>query len=187
MAAPHNETRYGELWPQARIEAMLRELEPLRILIVLSGGWAWHFMSPSGHPEYKHTHDHKDADIFVHPTESATVQTRLEAAGFYRVSTRYDRSTGDFRRLEKAVSDANGKAFKLTIDLFIRNVPFRVVKGFWRVVEPRFLLGLYGSVHTSSECFAVRAAKILVANGVDPVDHPSLVEIPYSKGQSPWT
>ena len=73
MGAPHNKNRYGELWPECRIACSLKELNPLRKLVVLSGGWAWHFLSPEGHTEYKHAHDHKDIDVFVHPRNVAEV------------------------------------------------------------------------------------------------------------------
>jgi len=40
MGAPHNKDRYGELWPQHRIDANLADLEPVKDMVVLSGGWA---------------------------------------------------------------------------------------------------------------------------------------------------
>ncbi len=33
----------------------------------LSGGWAWHFMTPAPHVELKQARDHKDVDVFVAP------------------------------------------------------------------------------------------------------------------------
>lgn len=179
MGAPHNPARYGEKWPQDRIDATLYELEPLRTHLTLSGGWAWHFMSPEGHPEYKHAHDHKDVDFFVHPSDVAQMRENLSAHAFYRVSTRYDGPDKSFQRFEKAaISSPDRARFKITLDMFVRNVPFRVVRGQWRVVEPEYLLGLYESVHSSSECFAVLAARNLLAQGRDPVGSSKLVEIP---------
>jgi len=66
MSDPHNQNRYGELWPLLRIDTGLAELEAIKLFIIVSGGWAWHFMSHSGHREYKHAHDHKDIDLFVY-------------------------------------------------------------------------------------------------------------------------
>lgn len=53
MGAPHNPKRYGETWDPREIRVMQGELEAVRDLIVLSGGWAWHFLSPP-HEELKH-------------------------------------------------------------------------------------------------------------------------------------
>ncbi|MEP1487912.1 MAG: hypothetical protein ABJK28_05760 [Algibacter sp.] len=63
MGANHNIKRYGEQWPDYRIKQGLDILEQLKQFVILSGGWAWHFMSPTNHIEYKHAHDHKDIDI----------------------------------------------------------------------------------------------------------------------------
>ena len=73
MGAPHNTKRYGELWPQDRIDTSLLELQFLREFIILSGGWAWHFLSPEEHIEYKHAHAHKDIDDFVDPKHVSEV------------------------------------------------------------------------------------------------------------------
>ena len=43
MGANHNTKRYGELWPDYRIELGLKILEKLKQWIIVSGGWAWHF------------------------------------------------------------------------------------------------------------------------------------------------
>lgn len=77
MAAPRNPSRYGETWPQHRIDACLAEMESVHPWVILSGGWAWHFMSPVGHTELKHAHDHKDIDLFVPPGNVATVVSTL--------------------------------------------------------------------------------------------------------------
>ena len=177
MGAPHNKERYGETWSQERLDATLCRIRPLRPHVVLSGGWAWHFMSPDGHPEYKHAHDHKDVDMFVHPVDIGMIIGLLSAQGFLRVSTRYDSVKKDFMRYERH-EHIPGGIFKITLDVFLKSVPFRVVRDQWRVVEPKYLLSLYDSVHTSGECFAVAAAKKLMAEGVDPVDNELLVKIP---------
>jgi hypothetical protein len=178
MGDPHRKDRYGETWPQNRIDAYLDVLKRLRPYVVLSGGWAWHFMSEPGHPEYKHAHDHKDCDLMTPKVNVPTVMGLLLSMGFQRVATKYDRlpSEEDFRRYEKVVDD-----FRLTIDFFVRDVPFTVVNG-WQVVDPATLVTFYGShskaIHSSSECFAVQAARRLLAQGISPIGHPDLSKIP---------
>jgi len=180
MGAPHNPTRYGETWPQPRIDAALAELEHIKPWAILSGGWAWHFLSPKGHIELKHAHDHKDIDLFVAPADVATVVTKLQDCGFQKVWTKYDRLPSDeeFRRYEKSVEPPNGKPIRVTIDFFLRDdVPAREIDG-WRVVEPEYLLSLYSNIHSSDKCFAVQAATRLIARGIDPQGNPELVKIP---------
>lgn len=178
MGAPHNKERYGETWPQERLDAALWIISRVKSRIVLSGGWAWHFMSPEGHEEYKHAHDHKDVDMFVNPVDAGWVIVSLLGFDFRRASTRYDTAKKDFQRYEKTICVDGGKPFKITLDVFLKSVPFRVVRDQWRVVAPKYLLDLYDSVHTSGECFAVTAAKKLIADGVDPVGNELLVKIP---------
>ena len=178
MGAPHNPDRYGEIWDQKRIDLCLAELRAIRFYAVLSGGWAWHFMSPPGHPEYKHAHDHKDIDIHVPPTMVPTVIAILKGNGFEKVWTRYDKlpSDEDFRRYEKVVGET-----RITIDFFVKSVPFVEIDG-WRVVRPETLLTFYGDIHSSDKCFAVQAATRLIAEGIDPIGHPDLVTIPTMEG-----
>lgn len=178
MGAPHNTARYGEKWQQERIDATLQEMEPLRTFLVISGGWAWHFMSPKGHPEFKHLHDHKDVDVFVHADTAAMLHVMMRKRGFVSVRTRFYKPGGDFVRFEKVVKPS-GRPFKITFDMFVGCPALRVVReDLWRVVEPRYLLSLYDSVHSSSECFAVLAAKELIDKGIDPVDNQKLIELP---------
>jgi hypothetical protein len=94
-------------------------LKAIKPLVIVSGGWAWHFMSPSEHIEYKHAHDHKDIDLFVHPENVATVLSILKNRLFDKVWTKYDRlpSEEDFRRYEKRV-DCDNQSIKITIDFF---------------------------------------------------------------------
>jgi hypothetical protein len=178
MSAPHNKERYGELWPQWRVDIGLQTLEQLKDLVVISGGWAWHFMSPAGHPEYKHAHDHKDLDLFVLPANVSAVMVRLQEMGFLPAWTRYDRldSKEDFRRYEKTVP-VEDKTTRITIDFFVRDVPSIERHGF-RVVPPATLLTFYQNIHSSDKCFAVKAAHRLIAQGKEPVGHPDLVKIP---------
>lgn len=180
MSQPHNKARYGETWPAYRITEGLKVLEVIREHVVLSGGWAWHFMSPEGHTELKHAHDHKDIDFFVPPEKVWEVIPMLTDLGFEKVRTKYDRLTSeeDFRRYEKTVVvDASGKTLRLTIDFFVKDVPSIEVQGY-RVVEPKTLLSFYSNIHSSDKCFAVMAASRMVAKGIDPVGSPELVAIP---------
>lgn len=179
MGAPHNKDRYGETWDQHRIDVQRIEIDAIKDLVVLTGGWAWCFMSPVGHKELKHAHDLKDIDLMIPPENVAEAITRLESRDFKRVWTRYDRlpSAEDFRRYEKTVESAGHKPVKVVVDFFVKDVPSIEVNGY-RVVEPKTLLSYYGSIHSSDKCFAVQAATKLIAKGIDPVGHPSLVAIP---------
>lgn len=180
MGTAHNRKRYGELWPQHRIDLCLQELEAVKPYVTISGGWAWHFMSPIGHTEYKHAHDHKDIDLFVQPTNVALVVGLLKSRGFEKVWTRYDKlpSQEDFRRYEKRVASDDLSSIKITIDFFVRDdIPYRKIRG-WQIIEPTFLLGLYGNIHSSYACFAVKAAARLLEHGIDPVGSAELVAIP---------
>lgn len=179
MGAPHNPKRYGEVWPQDRIDAYLTDLVYLKDLVTLSGGWAWHFMSPVGHVELKHAHDHKDMDLFAAPAQAGSAMMMIEMLGYEKVRTKYDRlpSEEDFRRYERTQEIDGKRPVRLTIDFFVREVPSRLVHGY-RVVDPAFLLTLYGSIHSSDKCFAVQAASKLLARGIDPVGRPELVQIP---------
>src|SRR5882762_5059292 len=105
MGDPHDKSRYGELWDPHRVKVIGEEIEAIREHVVLSGGWAWHFMSPIGHVEYKHAHDHKDVDLFVEPVKVGTVVALLKARGYQKVWTQYDElpSAEDFRRYERHV------------------------------------------------------------------------------------
>jgi len=177
MSTPHNPDRYGETWSQEKIDEYLYELEKLRKHIILSGGWAWHFMSPPGHTEYKHIHDHKDADIFVLPENVWIVIDTLQKQEFKKVKTRYDRlpSKEEFRRYEKTVSGKE-RPFRITIDFFVNTVPFIEVFG-WKVVEPKHLLSLYSNIHSSDNCFAVQAASKLIEQEISPVLRDELIQI----------
>ncbi|WP_299606311.1 hypothetical protein [uncultured Aquimarina sp.] len=180
MGAPHNKKRYGEVWPSYRIEYALEALKTLKDLVILSGGWAWHFLSPEGHTEYKHAHDHKDIDLFIDPKDVASVMCILLENGFQKVWTRYDHLPSDenFRRYEKTVIAENEKSIRITIDFFVKSeIPHRTVKG-WKIVEPTYLLGLYSNIHSSDKCWAVQSAIKLLDKGIDPLDREELVTIP---------
>lgn len=172
MGDPHNSNRYGEAWDQYKIDAYQEVLDALKPYdsIILSGGWAWHFLSPPGHPEYKHAHDHKDLDIFTLPIHAAFVVDLLKGLGFEKIHTKYDRlpSSEEFRRYEKwgkvdievpeedlTLSDVH---FRLTIDFFVKDLPWVKLPSGWVVVEPRTLLSMYSSIHSSDKAWCVQAA-----------------------------
>lgn len=163
MSDPHNKKRYGEVWSQEKINICLSELEYLKDNVILSGGWAWHFMSPHNHRELKHAHDHKDIDIFVYPEDVVKVIYILDNRGFCKVATRFDNPSNkeSFRRYIKNI---NG--IKIIIDFFVRRISFIEVDG-WKVVEPANLLQLYKTIHTSRSCFAVVSAKKLLNKGIN--------------------
>jgi len=190
MADPHNPDRYGEVWPQHRLDAYLEVCQAIKSLVVFSGGWAWHFLSPAGHVEYKHAHDHKDVDLMVPPRTVASTLDVLQGLGFEKVTTKYDRLTSkeDFRRYEKVVTlHRHGDqpwgpdqadclfcdlceetSFRITIDFFVKDVPIVQCPGGWLVVRPDELLGYYSTIHSSTSCWAVLAATQLLANGATP-------------------
>jgi len=186
MGNPHNPDRYGETWPQHKIDACLHVLQRVKPHVVVSGGYAWHFMAPVGHPEYKHGHDHKDIDIYVPKHQVSTVISLLLGLGLRKVTTKYDRldNPEEFRRYEKVVEDGEHPPFRITIDFFVEKAPLPTTEiNGWSVVEPGTLLGFYTQGHHgSSECFAVQAARKLLDKGIDPVLRPELVEIPERSG-----
>jgi hypothetical protein len=61
------------------------------------------------------------------------------------------------------------------LDLFIAEVPFVETQGF-RVVEPKYLLSLYGAIHGSDQCFSVHIARRLVAQDINPVGRPEMAD-----------
>lgn len=176
MGEPHNPARLGELWDETRLAVILDEIRGVRESVVLSGGWAWHFMTPAGHVEYKHAHDHKDADLFVPPSDIASLLIRLKDRGYEHTWTRFDRLPGskDFARYTRTV-EVQGRRIKVMLDLFIEDVPSIEVSGY-RVLEPSFLLAQYGNRHGSDQCFSVRIARRLLGRGISPVGHPEMAD-----------
>lgn len=204
MADPHNPARYGETWKQHRIDAYLEVCTALKHSVVFSGGWAWHFLSPEGHVEHKHAHDHKDLDLMVPPRVVASTVALLKSLGFEKVATKYDRlpSAEDFRRYEKVVTryvchgkvsddphqcfcmtdsgdkDCFSDEFRITIDFFVKDVPQVQCPGHWLVVRPDVLVGYYKTIHSSKSCWAVLAAQHLLEGGHGPaalVGHQALL------------
>ena len=188
MGDPHNPARYGELWPEDRLRAQLAVLGILKPYIVLSGGWAWHFMVNYWHVDYKHGHDHKDIDAMVPKAlVGPAVNCLKNMLGFKKVSTKYDRlpSAEDFRRYEMTLPETEyRRAIRITIDFFVADVPFVEIRDPdspepWRVVEPTTLLSYYSEgKHTSEECWAVQAARKLLAAGEEVVGNPALIQPP---------
>jgi hypothetical protein len=168
MGDPHNPARYGEAWDPIRLQVMLEALQELRDKcpdedwltpsFVISGGWAWHFMSPPGHTELKHAHDHRDLDLFADPEEVAALINILVGLGYRKVKTRFAPGQDDFRRYERVDEPPDGKPVKILIDLFSDH-------------------------HSSGQCFAVQAASKLLEKGINPVGRPELVTIPENEGR----
>ncbi len=171
MGDPHNPNRIGEEWPQDRLDVQLDAIDMLKDLIILSGGWAWHFMSPP-HKELKILHDHKDIDIFISPKLFDTLRSRLISNEYTRVKTRYDNPSGHFYRYTKFFDGG-----KIVFDTFVKDIEYIEVNGV-KVVEPRALLALYGVEHTSAECVAVQAARKLVEQNISPVNREELILAP---------
>jgi hypothetical protein len=158
---------------------ILEEISAIRDYVVISRGWAWHFMTPPGHAEFKHAHDHRDADLFVAPKEAASLLALLKNRGYQKTWTRFDRMPGSqtFSRHTKHVQ-THEEIVKVMLDLFVAEAPFVETRGF-KVVEPKYLLSLYGRVHGSDKCFSVRIAKRLIAAGINPVGRSEMAD--YSK------
>ena len=165
----HNPERYGELYDLNHLNNQMEELFKIKNWITLSGGWAWHFISPP-HTEYKHLHDHRDIDIFVKPEDFTTVQLTLEGNDWYRMKTKYDNN--QFIRYEKI----NGKR-KMVIDMFKGDLPSIMAKG-WKVADPIHLITLYYTVHQSDHCIAVKATRELQTKGISPIDNELLIQLP---------
>ena len=102
MGDPHNPERMGETWDPARFTVLHNEIDAVKDYGALSGGWAWHHMSPS-HVEEKHLHDHRDIDLHVFPERFAELVVVLEGRGYARQKTRFDDPSGEFIRYEKYV------------------------------------------------------------------------------------
>lgn len=173
MGAPHNPIRYGETWDPEHLSVLAQEIESLRNIMVVSGGWAWHYMTPP-HEELKHAHDHKDADLFVTPERVWELMTLLVGRGYERTWTRFDGESDDFHRYVKIIDGA--KPIKVILDVFTEEVPSVETASDVRVVEPCHLLSLYGVKHSSDQCFAVQIARRLVASDINPVGHEAMAD-----------
>ena len=169
-----NLKRITELMDEDKLSALLVEIEAIKDRVTISGGWAWHFMSPVGHVEYKHAHDHKDIDCFVSPAPGnvASLIMLLRSRGFERTWTRFDSSSDDFYRYTKPV-EMGDKVVKVVLDVFIGDIPSVMANGV-RITEPNYLISLYGVKHQTEKCFSVSIAKGLIAKGENPVENPAM-------------
>lgn len=111
MGDPHNPARMGEKWNPHRWHVLANEIEAVKEYGALSGGWAWHFMSPP-HEEEKHLHDHRDIDLHVFPSRFAELVVALEGRGYKRQKTRFDDPSGEFIRYEKYIEGACVKCYE---------------------------------------------------------------------------
>ena len=161
------------MWKQEKLLAQIEEIRPIKDLCVISGGLAWHFMSPA-HVESKYVHDHKDVDIFVFPDKFQEAVGIMKSRGFNRYWTKYDGITPNFYRYGKT-QKYDSKRVKILVDIFLEKVPYIEIDGF-KIVEPKHLLTYYKTVHTSGGCIAVREARILVARGINPVGREELIK-----------
>ena len=92
----------GEIWNLHRFAVLANEIEAIKKYGALSGGWAWHFMSPP-HTEEKHLHDHRDIDFHVFPSRFPELVEVLKARGYHRQPTRFDDPSGEFVRFEQHI------------------------------------------------------------------------------------
>jgi len=162
------------MWKQEKLYAQLNEISHIKDFVVISGGLAWHLMSPP-HEEQKMLHDHKDVDLFVIPRHAQEVFSIIKQRGFNRYWTKYDRfaSSKNFIRYGKNTLVVQ-KNVKILLDLFIREVPFQMI-GKFKVMKPEDLLPLYNLTLMSSKSTAVQAAYVLVKRGIDPIGRPELI------------
>jgi len=140
---------------------------------IISGGYAWHLMSPRGHIEEKTLHDHKDVDVFVRPDLFTSVLPTLKNLGFIKAHTLHDDPSGSFVRYTRFKEGG-----KLVLDIYIENVPSILISSgsqTYRIVEPNHLLGLYEKTHSSKNCTAVIEAKKLLAQGISPIGRQELL------------
>lgn len=174
MGDPRNPARVNEQWDPHRLEVMDLEIRTfLCDLGTLSGGWAWHYMSPPGHIELKLHHDHKDIDMFIDPSKATDVFYKLKAAEYNRIWTKYDDSSKSFLRYEQHIDGV-----KIILDLFVEEVTrwYLIRHSVW-VVEPKTLLSFYTKkIHTTDDCTAVIAARELVTKGITPIGREELCQ-----------
>lgn len=157
-------------WKNEKLLAQLDVVDALGDLVVVSGGLAWHLMSPP-HVEEKIMHDHSDIDLFALPKTSYEVFAKLKSMGYSQFWTKYN--TKNFYRYGQTIQKGE-KRVKVLIDLYVEEVPFIKVNGY-QIVEPKYLLSLYETTHSSKDCTAVKNATILVSHGQDPVGRYELI------------
>lgn len=174
MGDPRNPARKDDKWDPLRLRVLEEEIHKIKDFVTLSGGWAWHFMSPP-HEEFKLLHDHKDIDCFVQPETYAMFLEYLQELGYERTWTQYDRVSTHFVRYGKYI-ETDGKSVKVLFDIFIKDVPSVLLSDSIRIVKPSELITYYGEIHTTDDCTAVVAAKSLLEKGIDPVGRKELIK-----------
>lgn len=173
MGDPRNPARIYEEWNPKRLAAMEPEARLLGTVGTLSGGWAWHFMSPP-HAEKKILHDHKDIDVLIKPQAFPDIIRLLQARGYKKVWTQWDKVSTNFHRYEMD-KKWEGERVKVQIDLFLEDVPRAQIDGI-NVVEPTTLLSFYKQkIHQTDDCTAVLAARLLLGRGISPVGRSELI------------
>jgi hypothetical protein len=166
---------FGQRWNPLQLQVIERELAAVQPYVLVSGGWAWHLLTPGEHTEYTQAHNHDGADLFVPPPYVAPLLALLSARGYTRVWSGFDRlpSDADFTRYARTIY-GEAEPVKVVFDLFVADVPCVDVGGF-RVVAPSHLLSLDG--HSSSDrCLSALIARELIARGEDVVGHPALAK-----------
>lgn len=102
MTDPHNFTRPGEIWNPHKLAVRMREIEALREYGALSGGWAWHYLSPP-HKEEKHLHEHRDIDFHVLSERFDELVIAFGNRGYHRKAVRFDDPSGDLIQFEQYI------------------------------------------------------------------------------------
>ena len=169
------------MWKQDKLLAQIELVDMIKEYVVVSGGLAWHIMSPP-HEETKTIHDHKDVDLFIIPKWSSTVLGILKQNGYKKMWTKYDGLDPNFIRYGNSIIRQKDRDkpleeqrnVKVLLDLFINEIEYIEVDGY-KLVEPKKLLSLYETSHSSKECTAVQAAIILVKKGINPVGRNELI------------
>jgi hypothetical protein len=99
-------------WKDEKLSAQLDVVNALGNLVVVSGGLAWHIMSPP-HVEEKIMHDHSDIDLFAIPETSYEVFSKLKSMGYSQFWTKYN--TKNFYRYGQTIQKGE-KRVKVLID-----------------------------------------------------------------------
>ena len=117
-------------------------------------------------------HDHKDVDLFIFPH---SVPSFIDFIGkkYTHIWTRFDKVSKDFQRYEAHIDGV-----KVIIDAFVGQIPSMIANNGIPVVEPSTLLGMYRiKKHTTDDCIAVQAARMLVPKGISVLNNKSLVDM----------
>lgn len=166
---------FSQRWNPLRLQVIEQELVAFQPYVVLSGGWAWHFLTPAGHTEYVEAHDHEDADVVVLPQQVAPLMVLLTARGYERTQSLGvgSESDIDMNRYERVVRH-HAEPVKVTLEMMVADVP-HVEAGGFRVIEPSLLL-THAPPYGSRACLSARIARELVARGETVAGHPAMAE-----------